>query len=547
MPTGGTIQNQNTSFFQYNWKNILEYNKVFNSKHEIDALVGSELRRNKNTDIYSKGFGYNERTLTTQNIVFPSAGLASEAKYKAYQKAFVENAFVSAYATLSYTYNRKYTLYGSVRFDGSDLFGVDPKYKYLPIYSVSGAWNAKEESFLKEVDWISNVRVRSSYGVQGNIDKNTSPFIVGTYSNGTVLPGNNETTISVTSPPNNKLRWEKTHTFNAGLDLGLANNAVQITLDYYNRKSKDLIGTEALQLENGFEYTSSNFARISNRGVELSISTRNITTRKFQWSTDFNIAHNKSRVERQKVRAGDYAPSKEGYAVNGLFVIPTAGLDANGIPLFRQGDKQVRMEDYYKLYDPYADIFPGELIASSLTPEQYRGLFVYAGDKDPKFTGGLTNSFRYAGFDLAISALFNLDQWRLRTPAYNPATLDRGVNYTKSTQGVPPVFGRDSYNGDRWMSYLWLESYDPANSYRQMDVFAQKMSYVRINSIRLGYTLPAAVSRRIKTNSLRLSVEARNPFVLGTNYDGYFDPETFGDIYAQPITRSIAFGLNATF
>lgn len=547
MPTGGTIQNQNTSFFQYNWKNILEYNKVFNSKHEIDALLGSELRRNKNTDIFSKGFGYNDRTLATQNIIFPTANFANSALYRAYQKAFVENAFVSAYATLSYTYNRKYTLYGSVRFDGSDLFGVDPKYKYLPIYSVSGAWNAKDESFLKDVDWVSSLRVRSSFGVQGNIDKNTSPFIVGAPGNTTILPGNNEPTIVVSSPPNRKLRWEKTTTFNAGMELGLANNAVQVTLDYYNRKSRDLIGTEALQLENGFEYSTSNFARISNRGLELSISTRNISTRKFQWSTDFNIARNKSRMERQKVRASDYEPSKEGYAVNGLFVVPTAGVDANSIPLFRQGDKVVAMEDFFKLYDPYADFFPGEAIASNLTPEQYRALFVYAGDKDPKFTGGLTNRFRYAGFDLVVSALFNLDQWRLRTPAYNPATLDRGLNYSKSTQGVPPAFGRDSYNGDRWMSYLWLQSYDPANSYKQLDVFAQKMSYVRINSIRLGYTLPATVARKIKTTNLRLSVEARNPFVFGTNYNGYFDPETFGDIYAQPISRSIAFGLNATF
>ena len=547
LPTGGTIQNQNTSFFQYNWKNIVEYNKVFNSKHEVDALLGSELRRNKNTDIYSKGFGYDERTMTTQNIVFPNADMANNANFRAYRKAFAENAFASAYATLSYTYDRRYTVYGSLRYDGSDLFGVDPKYKYLPIYSISGAWNASEERFMKNIDWISNLRVRSSYGLQGNIDKNTSPYIIGTYGNTTILPGNSETGIIVTSPPNNKLRWEKTSTFNAGLDLGLLNNAIQVTFDYYNRKSKDLIGTEALQLENGFEYTSSNFARISNKGLELSISTRNISTRHFQWWTDFNIAHNKSRVERQKVRASDFMPSKEGYPVNALFVLQTAGLDANGIPRFRQGDKTLSLEEFYQLYDPYADIFPRELLDTRLTPKAYQGLFTYVGDTDPKFTGGLTNRFRLGGFDLAISALFNLDQWRQRTPAYNPAALDRGLNYTKSLNGLPPAFGKESYNGDRWMAYLWMNGQDPVNSYRQLDIFAKKISYVRINSIRLGYTLPADIAGRIKSSGLRLSVEARNPFVFGSNYDGYFDPETYGNIYAQPITRSIAFGLNATF
>lgn len=547
LPAGGTIQNQNTSFFQYNWKNMLEYNKVFNSKHEIDALLGTEMRRNKNTDVFSKGFGYNPQTMTTQNIIFPNADMAGNADFRAYQKAFVENAFVSAYATLSYTYNRKYTLYGSLRFDGSDLFGVDPKYKYLPIYSVSGAWNVREEAFMQDIAWLTNLRVRSSYGVQGNIDKNTSPFVVGNYNVGTILPGNSEPTINVTNPPNNKLRWEKTTTVNAGLDMGLFNNAVQITFDYYHRNSKDLIGTEELQLENGFEYTSSNFARITNKGLELSISTRNINTRRFQWNTDFNISHNKSRVEKQKVRASDFMPSKEGYPVNALFVLPTAGADANGLPLFKQGDKTLSMEEFYQLYDPYADIFPRELLDTRLTPQQFQGLFTYIGDTDPKYTGGITNRFRMGSFDLAVSALFNLHQWRQRTPAYNPALADRGLNYSKSRDGVPPAFGKESYGGDRWMAYTWMFSQDPINSYNRWDVFAQKLSYVRINSVRLGYTMPAATAGKMRASSLRLSVEARNPFVFGTSYNGYFDPETFGNIYAQPITRSFSIGLNATF
>ncbi|BAV07049.1 TonB-dependent receptor [Filimonas lacunae] len=547
LPTGGTIQNQNTSFFQNNWKTVLEYNKVVNSKHEFDALVGSELRRNRNTDISTKGFGYDARTLTTQQILFPNADFARNANFRSYQKGFVENAFASAYATFAYTYDRRYTLYGSVRYDGSDLFGVDPKYKYLPIYSVSGAWNAKEETFLKEVNWLSNLRVRSSYGIQGNIDKNTSPYIIGEYQNIGVLPGNTETGISVTSPPNNKLRWEKTNTFNAGVEAGFWNNAVQVTVDYYNRNSKDLISTEALQLENGFDFTSSNFAMVTNKGIELSISTRNIRTKNFQWSTDFNITHNKSKVTRQRVRPSSYLPSNEGHPVNSLFVLKTAGLDANGIPQFVQDGKTTSLENFFQLYDPYADIFPGELLDTRLATKDFQNLFTYAGDMDPQYTGGLINRFRLGNFDLAVAALFNINQWRQSTPAYNPASVDRGLNYSKNINNLPPAFGKDSYNGERWMAYTWMNAQDPINSYRMLDVFAKKMSYVRINSIRLGYTLPANAARAIKVSSLRLSAEARNPFVFGTSYNGYFDPETFGNIYAQPITRSISFGLNATF
>nr|WP_068891458.1 SusC/RagA family TonB-linked outer membrane protein [Pedobacter panaciterrae] len=559
LPQGGVIQNQNTSFFQYNWKNIFEFNKVIDEKHEIEALAGAEFRRTRNQSILTRGFGYNDRTLTSQDIIFPNSNYTSglSSPYRAYQKNFLENAYASFYGTLSYTYDRKYTLYGSVRYDGSDLFGVDPKYKYLPIYSVSGAWNAKEEDFIKDVKWISNLRVRSSYGIQGNIDKNTSPYVVGVYDNSTILPGNTEPSINVSNPPNQKLRWEKTATFNAAVDLGMFNNAVQVTAEYYNRSSKDLIGIQELSLENGFDFTNANWAQVRNRGLELTISTRNISTKNFQWWTDFNIAHNKSKVIREKVSLKSLTPSKEGYAVNPLFVLKTAGLDANGIPQFVKDGKVVSLEDFYKLYDPYADFFPGQLAQSNLTDKEYQNLFTYAGDRDPKYTGGLVNRFRYKNFDLAIAANFNLSQWVLATPPYNPASLDRGQNYNKQVLNawsptntgstLPAIIGNDTGDGSRWMAYNWLNGNDPGYSYNNLDIWAKKMSYLRINSIRMGYSLPAKIAGKVKASTLRISVEGRNMFVFGSDYKGYFDPETYGNIYAQPITRSVSIGVNATF
>lgn len=558
LPEGGIIQNQQSSLFQYNWKTMLEYSKVIAEKHEIEALAATEFRRNNNTDIITKGFGFDERTLTNQNILFPNSSWADEAKYRTYQKRERENAFASFFGTLSYTYDRRYTAYGSLRYDGSDLFGVDPKYKYLPIYSFSGAWNVKEEQFLKKVDWVSGLRLRSSYGIQGNIDKNTSPFIVGEYNKVSILPGSSETNIIVTTPPNDKLRWEKTSTFNAGLDLGLFNNAIQVTLDYYDRTSKDLIGLQALPLENGFEFTNSNYSRVNNSGLEFSLSTRNISTNKFNWSTDFNMAHNKSKVLREKVRDNQYSPSREGYPVNALFVLKTAGLDPDGLPLFVQKNGEaVSLETFYKLYDPWADFFPGELSQSALSGTDYQSLFSYAGDQDPKYVGGLINRFRYGNVDLSISAIFNLDQTVARSAPYNPAILDRGQNYAKevfnawtpenTNATLPGIIGRYSAGGERWMAYSWLNGTDPGSSYKNLDIFAKKMSYVRINSIRMGYTLPKSISGKVRANTLRFSVEGRNLFVFGSDYTGFFDPETYGNIYSQPISKTISFGLNATF
>ncbi|MBB2148885.1 SusC/RagA family TonB-linked outer membrane protein [Pedobacter gandavensis] len=553
LPVGGMISNQTSSTFQYNWKAIVEYKKVFAEKHEIEALAGSELRRIKDESILTRGFGFNERTLTNQAIIFPNENAAKSEDLRAYKKSINENAYASIYGTLSYTYNRKYTLYGSIRYDGSDLFGVDPKYRYLPIYSLSGAWNASEEKFIKDINWISNLRVRTSYGLQGNIDKNTSPFVVGNYGTTPILPGPSQPVISVTSPPNNKLRWEKTSTFNAGLDLAILGNAVQFSFDYYNRFSKDLIGIEQLQAENGFDFTNSNFSQLRNKGLELTISTRNMSTAKFQWYTDFNIAHNKTEVIREKFRPNQLTPSKEGRPVNGIWVIKTEGLDKDGIPQFNKDGKIVSLEEFYKLTDPYG----GFMAVSELTNDEFRGMYSYAGNGDAQFTGGLTNRFRYSNFDLSISALFNINKLVKTQPIYNPTLTDPGRNYprailnawspTNTTGIMPGIYGNDSFGGSRWMAYNWQNTSDPGNTYKDLDIFVKNMSYVRINSIRLGYTVPPKFAGKVKANSLRISLEARNPFVIGTNYKGYFDPETYGNIYAQPITRSIAIGLNATF
>jgi len=562
LPDGGIIQNWDTDFFQYNIKTQLTYNKTLGEKHELDLLVGNELRRTYNTNIYSRGYGYNRQTGTTSQILFPDQSLADSPEYKTYARTHNENAFASFYATASYTYDRKYTVFGSVRYDGSDLFGVDPKYKYLPLWSISGSWLASEESFLKDnVPTISNLRFRGSYGLQGNIDKNTSPFVVGNYGNVSILPGQTEQTIVVTSPPNSKLRWEKTENVNVGFDLGVLKNRISVAADMYGRKSTDLLGVRALPLENGFEYTNMNWAQVTNKGYEISLTTKNIDNQNFKWTTNFNLAHNKSNIDRIEVRANSYLPSGEGYPVNAVFALKTAGIDANGYPQFVGSDGQVVSAiEFFQLYDPYADIIPGELAQSRLTEnaDKFRSLFSYVGDRDPKYTGGLINTFKIKNFDVTVSAAFNLKQTVVKTPPYNGTQLDRGQNYTTDVlnawsptntgSNLPGIVGKgDPFTDNSWMAYQWFSSSNPINTYALLDTWVEEMSYMRISSIRLGYSLPKTVTDKMNIQNVRFSVEGRNLFVISSDYKGYFDPETFGNIYAQPIPRSVTLGLNVTF
>lgn len=560
LPQGGIVQDWNSDFSQYNWKNQLEYNLVLANKHEFDFLLGSEIRKNETQLLHSKGFGYNPKTLTTQGVIFNNSDNANSSLYQPYRRSETENAYASFYATGSYTYDHKYTLFGSVRYDGSNLFGVDPKYRYLPLWSASGSWLVSGETFYPSTWWVPYLRLRASYGLQGNVDKNTSPFVVGEYQTASFLPGSLQNTIVVTSPPNDKLRWEKTTSYNIGVDAGFFDNRLRIAADLYQRVSTDLIGVRSLPWENGFNSTSVNWAQISNKGYELTLTTKNIDGADFKWNTSFSFSHNESLVDKMQVRDNSREPSREGLPVNAVFALRTSGLNAEGVPVMISKDgRSQTIEEYFKLYDPWADFFPGQLVSSRLSDKEIRELFTYVGDRDPKFSGGIVNTFTYKNFDLNISANFNLDQTMVRSLPYNPTQVDRGVNYSRDIlQAWTPenptggfrILGEQTLSGDSWKAYKWLSGADATyglNTFASLDTWVKSVSYLRITSVRLGYSLPESVLQPYGLDSLRISLEGRNLWVFGTDYSGFFDPETYGNSYAQPIAKSITIGLNLSF
>lgn len=575
MPEGGVIQNWNSDLSQYNWKAQAEYSGTFAEKHEVDVMAGMEMRGVKSTTVHTKGFGYDYRTMTTKPMTYPAGddgtNLLNSPYFKQYQKNFYENRYLSYFFTASYTYANRYTFFGSMRYDGTNLFGVDPKYKFNPMWSVSGSWNVNREQFLRNAQWLDNLRVRASYGAQGNIDRTTSPYILGTWGT-TSIAGADEDRISVTSPPNQNLRWETTYSWNTALDFSAFGNRLNFTLEYYGRRSEDLITTRSIPSENGFTQTSANYGRISSRGVEFTLNTVNIKTSSFRWETTINLSHNRDKVDRISIDETSWTPSLEGYSRSAVFAFKTAGLDENGIPMFwRDGEKvslqefvNFRVEknqiwgDYYS-YDPMMDVSQDDVVGS----------LTYVGSRNPDLTGGFNNRFRYKNFDLAVSCNFVIGQLMSRTPFYHPARTSPGTNYTTemnkvwsptNTSGIyPAIVGNLQADGTAWegwegeldpyrVMYYIMENY-PTNVslFNNLDIWHRKISYLRVNSIRLGYSFPEKITRKLHMSGLRVHFEARNPFVIASDYDGYFDPETYGNIYAQPMARTYSVGLNITF
>ena len=540
LPDGGMHKTTEYHSNQWTWKAQAEYSQTFGSLHNVGLMLGTEVRHSNDNSIYSVAYGYDRRTLTVQPVVFPSQSWAES--YPLHQETETENAFVSWFATGSYTFNHRYTLGGSVRFDGSDVFGVAKKYRYLPLYSVSGLWRIKEETLLKGLSWLDNLALRASYGLQGNIDKSTSPYLIGTFDRTTILPGVTEDIIKSETAPNPDLKWEKTENVNVGLDVALLDNAVSLTVDYYHRHSSDLIGMKMLPLETGFASTSINWATMDNNGVEIAVGTRNIHTRDFTWTTNLNIGFNSNKVIKETVAQNATYPSSEGYPVGALFALKTAGLDSEGYPLFLTKDgRAVSATELLQL---------NTAGASTLSAEEQRNLYTYMGTTDPKVSGGFINTLKYKDWQLGINFTYNLGMKVRVQPSYNPANYDRGLNtnhdiLNRWTQdNTSGQFARLMNANDRPREYVQYNEY---NLYSMLDTWIKDCNYVRLQSLRLGYKLPAQWTGRIGIKSASLSLEARNLFVIASDYTNYLDPETMGNPYAQPIPKSFIFGVNVNF
>ena len=425
IPDGGVHKAYENTNSQITWKAMGEYRDSFNDIHELEVMVGTELRKTWYETLFSAGYGFDRQTLTTKPVVFPDEDRARQ--FPLHQKTYKENAYVSFFSTASYSLMNRYTFGGSIRFDGSDLFGVDKKYRYLPLYSVSGLWRLSNEPFMQGTrKWMDNLAFRVSYGIQGNIDKNTSPFLLGKYIVDNILPGGSEHMIDINSAPNKKLRWEKTQSVNVGLDFSVLNQALNLSVDYYYRKGTDLIGKQMLPLETGFVSTNINWASMVNKGVEVSLSTRNVATKNFSWYTNLNFAYNNNKVLREAIPEAQTIPGREGYPVDAIFAIKTAGLDEEGYPLFYDKEgKKVTLKELYRLQDPFG---LGFTVNSDVTPAEERSFYSYIGSQDTPYTGGLINTFSYKNWELTANLSFNLGGYVRITPSYNFINFDRGQN-----------------------------------------------------------------------------------------------------------------------
>jgi TonB-linked SusC/RagA family outer membrane protein len=531
LPNGGVIFSNNNFQDYYMLRLATEYKPISTDVHQLQIYAGGEYRANNYRGDNTIGWGYlhdRGRTIVTSPNIGEELSGAPYLTISDYARKYA-----SYYGVSSYTYKNKYTLNGNIRFDGSNLFGSNPKYRWKPAWSVSGRWNVMEEAFMENASFVSNLAFRASYGVQGSTNEQNTPQIVASFMNPAYWSGLNLLTIQ--QPANPNLRWEKTYNTNIGFDLALFNNRISAAVDLYNRKGTDLITNTRISEINGFSYLPINFADVTNRGIELGLTTMNVSKGKFSWSTTINFAYNHNEVTKVNLEPNvsrmlssfPYKPDAaiEGRPLNALYSVDFVELGENGVARFltSEGDTTTATRDLVFGVDD----------------------LVYNGPIEAPYTGGINNLLTYGNFRLTLFFTYGLGNY-MRMPEimqswmYAPdQNLSRELNDAWKEDGdeeqtsIPNIKNETGSNNHK---YYWNKS----------DIRVVKGDYLRLKNITLQYYLPNNLLNRLNIEKAFVQVETNNIWLLADKRLNGYDPETF--IYQSlPNPKSFLLGLNVTF
>ncbi len=521
-------------------ENTLTYNHIFNNVHNLSVLLGQSynLDRLDQASIASVG-GYTSSVIQTLSAAAATTGSTSSA----------QSVLISYFSRVQYGYKDKYLLSASLRTDGSSRFGQNNKYGVFP--SASLGWRVIEEGFMKALPAVSDLKLRVSYGVNGNnnIPNYGSIATLGSYG---YVAGSTQAVVIGQAPnvlANPDLKWEKSQTYDGGIDFGLFKNRITGSFDYYNKLNTQLLLNVPSLEVTGFSSYLSNAGSVRNIGEELELSSRNLVGR-FQWNTTVNMSHNANKIvslygnQTQIIipNAFDVTDNilRVGQPLNSIYVVKQIGI-------LSQADisNNAAMYNNESVGDPKYQDLNGD---GKITEADKQ----IVGHPNPNYTWGITNTFRYKGFDLSV-----LVQGQNGGSIYS--LLGRAI--TRTGQGFTdnaPYF----YN-DRWKSPSDPGAGRVSKAYSTFGFIANtdwlySSNYVRVRDITLGYNLKNLVKTPI-VQGARIYITAEN-FFGHDKYYGGLNPEAAntaissnsnypeaGDYGGLPLARSLIFGLNFTF
>lgn len=514
LPTASTSE---SFWFSYALDNQLTYDKTF-KKHKLNvtALYGIQERRNESSNISVSKLPVE----TTTYFNLGSAGTIDQVG-----SGYSRWDILSYMGRINYSFDGRYSLTLTGRADGSTRFAPGNKWSFFP--TAGFAYNISEEKFLKDVPYLSNLKLRLSYGSVGN--EAVSPYETLAQLSRTQYDFNGAPAYGFvpSNVPNKDLKWETSTTANIGLDFGFFNQRISGTIDAYQTNTTDLLMDYALPYTTGFDKVVSNVGSTRNRGVEFSLSTQNIVSKNgFQWSTDITGAYNKGKIIELSLGKVDEVGS-------GRFIgKPLSSFyDYEKIGIWQKGEEAQAAQfgsavGQIKVKDQNGD---GKITADDRT---------VLGHSDPTFTFGFNNNFSFKGFDLSVFVV-GVQNKMISSPLFTGNTIALGGRYNQLdvdywTPDNPTNAYPQPQRGRNVNSLLFV------NSLKYFDG-----SFIRIRNINLGYTMADKLVSKIGAKSLRVYFNITNPFVFSPYVRDHkgIDPE----ILDNPATVNYQLGLNVKF
>lgn len=550
LPKGGMLEQDRSEVVSWNFRNQINFARTFAHKHDINLVAGTEVRdRVSQSFSYPTTYGYDDDKLTVGTFPNGPGGTFKQiydwlgnSQTFSYTNSFSYSTdrYFSLYANVAYTYDGKYSISGSVRTDASNFISDDPKYRYAPFWSVGAAYQISREKFMQHIDWLDRLNVRLTYGYNGNIDNSSSfkPLIaVGATPN----KWTDEYAVSVKSFGNPTLRWEKTGTFNVGIDYSVFRGKLYGKADFYNKAGKDLMASIAIPAVNGTTAQKFNNAAMNNRGVELEIgSALNIYGQDITWRGSLNFAYNRNKIKRLFVARyesntlvqGQYVAGKD---ANTLWAYKYAGVYNVGTEAEPNMQPMIQGEDQNTRYD-----------FTTYAPGDGRDYCLNMGTRVAPYTMGFSSTFKVYDFDLSFILTGKFGHV-FRTTPFNYPTTDR--------RSAPNRRLKDVMYGDP-MKIVPLPSSDTDNSYQYyypkfypyMDYLTAKASHVRMQELNLTYNLPVKALAKLHMSRLMIYAQANNLFTIRAK-GVKEDPEyPYGMVYSKTKKApTYSFGLKFEF
>ncbi len=535
LPVGGFYRETKYSMNGYDFRATASYNDVFNESHIVNFFGGMEVNSvdRKRTWFNGVGMQYEMGMLPAYDYRYFKQGNEENSQY--YTIDETRSRSLSFFATATYSYQGKYTVNGTVRYEGTNKLGKSRSARWLPTWNVSAAWNIYEEKFFENLrSAVSNLTIKGSYSLtadRGPANVTNSMVVIQSYNPWRPFASVNESGLEIYDLENSELTYEKKHELNIGAEVGFLENRINLSADWYKRKNYDLIGIINTMGIGGQITKYANVASMRSHGIEFTLSTRNIVTKDFKWNTDFIFSKAKNKVTELEsdARVIDMITgtgfTMAGYPVRSLFSMDFQGLNKEGLPTFINEK--------------------GELTVSDINFQERDNLdhLIYEGPTDPTTTGSLGNIFIYKNLRLNLFITYSYGNVIRLDPVFSNRYSDLDampkefknrwtIAGDENVTDIPVIADKRQNSSDNYLRYAY-------NAYNYSTARVAKGDFIRMKEISLSYDIPKSWFGSWKISDVSLKLQATNLFLIYSDkkLNGQ-DPEFYntGGV-AAPIPR----------